>query len=301
MAVINGTNSPDNILGTLFSDVINLLDGNDYVDARNGDDFIDSGDGNDIVDAGDGDDQILGGLGNDILNGELGNDVIRGGDGDDIINGGLQDDQLFGDDGDDVFLHRGLDGWDEYFGGTGTDTIYLDTVDPVAIFGQIKIKSLNSVENIINNDTTKDVDIVVDGTVDFRDVLISGIRRIDGEVNADNITGSTGDDLIRGLDGNDVLNGWSGSDTLEGGNGDDVLFGNSGNDFLTGGAGADQFFFSQDQSIDFVTDFQDGIDILSFSNVTALSLFDFNGDAAWQYPRMTYHALTAVGTKSKTN
>lgn len=300
MAVINGTSGDDYIVPDYFngpwyySDTVYLYDGNDYVNTSSGDDFIDAGTGDDTVDAGDGDDQLFGGDGNDVLNGELGDDVIYGGDGNDIINGGLENDLLFGDAGDDVFLHEGLDGWDEYFGGTGTDTIYVQNVSPYATVGQIKITSLNSVEAIVNGDPFKDVDILVDGTINFSSTSLTNIRDIVGSAGDDNVTGSTSADVIKGGDGNDFINGWSGNDNLEGNDGNDDLFGNAGFDTLTGGVGADRFIFIQDGNVDTVTDFENGTDLLLFSGATSLSWFDYGGDTAFELNGDTYVILEGI-------
>jgi Ca2+-binding RTX toxin-like protein len=300
MAVVYGTNGNDYIVPDYlngpwyYSDTVYLYDGDDYVDTSSGDDYIEAGAGSDTVDAGDGDDQIFGGIGNDTLNGDLGNDVIYGGDGDDIINGGLQDDFLYGDAGNDVFLHTGLDGWDHYSGGTGTDTIYIQNVSSSATFGQIKISSLDSIEAIVNGDSTKDVDILVDGSIDFSGTGLTNIRDIVGSSGDDSITASTGADVVKGRDGDDFIDGWSGNDTLEGGNGNDDLFGNAGYDTLTGGAGADRFFFVQDGAVDTVTDFEDGTDLLVFAGATSLSLFDYGGHAAFELNGDTYVILEGI-------
>lgn len=202
-----------------------------------GDDYIDAGSGNDTVDAGDGDDHVV------------------GGSGDDIINGGLEDDHLYGGADSDLFLHAGNDGWDHYDGGEDplnddVDEIAVIEVSPYATFGQIKISSMVGIERISNYDTTKEVDIWVDGSFDFSDVVLTNI-----------------------------------SNTLDGG---------SGNDTLTGGSGTDQFVFFQDAGVDLVTDFEDGIDTLVFSNTTSLQLFDYNGDAALEYNGDTYVILQGV-------
>ncbi len=264
-----------------------------------------------------------------VLHG-LGNDVIYGGDGDDIIDGGLEDDLLYGGTGHDTFLHTGIDGWDSYDGGTGTDTILINQVSPWATWGQIKISFLNDVEAIVNFDTTKYVDILVDGFIDFSQTQISGIRHILGQNNDDTIIGSNDDNSIKGGDGNDslyggggddvlygedgndelfgeagddgliggagndVLNGGAGNDALLGGTGDDTLIGGTGNDVLTGGAGVDLFVFFQDQSIDTIKDFTDGEDFLIFSGATSLQLFEYNDDAALMMNGDTFSNLTMI-------
>ncbi|MGF1497823.1 MAG: DUF4347 domain-containing protein [Elainellaceae cyanobacterium] len=70
---------------------------------------------------------------------------------------------------------------------------------------------------------------------------------------------------IRGTVGDDLLQGGDGDDTLLGGQGDDLLNGGLGNDTLTGGEGADQFAIAPNSGTDTITDFEIGIDTLSFT------------------------------------
>lgn len=301
MAIINGTTGDDHIEPDYnngpwyYSDIVYLYAGNDYVDTSHGDDFIDAGSGNDTVDAGDGDDQVYGGSGADVLRGDLGNDVIHGGDGNDIIDGGLEDDMLYGDGGDDIFLHDGIAGWDSYDGGTGTDTIYVQQLNANTLWGEIKITSVNDVEQIINNDQSgKGVDVIIDGSFDLNDFFHYGIRSFKGHDGNDNIVGDAAANALFGDKGNDTINGGAGDDQIDGEDGNDYLIGNAGNDVLTGGAGADYFHFLQDAAVDTVTDFEDGVDKLVFQNVTSLQLFDFQGDAALQYNNDTFVILDGV-------
>jgi len=52
---------------------------------------------------------------------------------------------------------------------------------------------------------------------------------------------------------------------LDGGAGNDTLIGQLGNDTMTGGTGADTFVFTARSGWDTVTDYEDGIDILSIT------------------------------------
>ena len=101
----------------------------------------------------------------------------------------------------------------------------------------------------------------------------------------DAVYGWAGNDLLRGDAGNDLLLGGRGADRLYGGVGDDdlrggsendrlygdagrdFLQGDSGDDILTGGADADTFRFAPeyDNGHDVITDFEDGIDTISFA------------------------------------
>jgi Ca2+-binding RTX toxin-like protein len=82
---------------------------------------------------------------------------------------------------------------------------------------------------------------------------------------------------------NDLLAGKSGSDTISGGDGNDTLQGGHGGDVLTGGAGADVFVMASgghitasEDSVDRITDFTSGQDVLQFGRQTSLA-----GDAMW--------------------
>ncbi|MEO1190176.1 MAG: hypothetical protein AAFY02_00325 [Pseudomonadota bacterium] len=76
------------------------------------------------------------------------------------------------------------------------------------------------------------------------DISNSDIISLQGDGNANTITGATEGEFLRGRDGNDLLSGGSGDDTLVGdslgsGSGDDTLVGGSGNDALFGEESAD--------------------------------------------------------------
>lgn len=62
---------------------------------------------------------------------------------------------------------------------------------------------------------------------------------INGDNDANNLSGGTFSDDIYGGGGDDILSGNAGNDYLSGGNGDDDLYGGAGNDELDGGNGAD--------------------------------------------------------------
>lgn len=142
MAIINGTNGDDILLGTALADTIKGFAGNDTIFGGAGNDWIEGGTGNDILFGEDDDDTLLGGTGNDILRGGTGNDNLQGGsqsdtlygeDGDDVMDGGSDVDTLWGGDGNDTMyggsggasdtLH-GEDGDDTMDGGSGNDSLY---------------------------------------------------------------------------------------------------------------------------------------------------------------------------------
>lgn len=320
--LIKGGYGNDIINGSWGDDLINGGYGDDIIDAGWGDDIVKGGHGDDIITAFAGDDIIKGGEGNDTINGDSGNDTLYGGAGNDVFNedltGGMGNDMNYGGSGDDIFLHNGFnpavyipeygilrdEGWDTYGGGTGFDSIILDQVFFGVRWGEIKIKSLNNVEAITNNDDEKHVDILVQGYIDLSDTILTNIRYVNGHSGQDEIIGSAGHDHLRSKAGNDHLRGKAGNDTLDGGTGDDVIEGGSGadvlnggtgNDTLTGGNGADQFIFNADQSTDTVTDFQAGVDQLMFLGVTSFSVANnADGDAEFEINGDTYVVLTGV-------
>lgn len=89
---------------------------------------------------------------------------------------------------------------------------------------------------------------------------------INGTAGNDEIRGERGNDILNGLSGDDLLRGGKGDDVLNGGDGNDRLRGDAGNDILTGGNGSDRFIFNNRGGNDTVTDYQDEIDRLDFTN-----------------------------------
>jgi Ca2+-binding RTX toxin-like protein len=94
-----------------------------------------------------------------------------------------------------------------------------------------------------------------------------------GTKKADLIYGFRGDDILSGLGGNDVIKGGLGHDLIYGGSGadrllgewgDDFIFGGTGDDVMTGGDGADTFRFAAGAGVDRISDYQAGLDLLSF-------------------------------------
>ena len=74
LMALEGTEGPDQILGTSAAETLT---------GRGGNDQLDGGGGNDVLRAGAGDDALQGGAGNDLLDGGPGNDALDGGFGSD--------------------------------------------------------------------------------------------------------------------------------------------------------------------------------------------------------------------------
>lgn len=303
MANIYGTASGEVLTGTFSSDNIYGYGGSDTINASNGNDFISGGDGSDIVDGGDGNDQIYGGNQDDSLMGNLGNDVIYGDAGNDTLVGGLGDDQLYGGDGNDTFFVDGVTGWDAFTGGAGTDSILLQTINPYAIWGEIKISFLSGIERIANLQATP-VDILASGSLDLSAVEVDGIRKIVGSAGNDAITGtslstsSSLNDVIDGKGGNDTLAGGNGNDTLLGDAGNDRLIGGAGSDSLTGGAGIDTFVFGSNEGSDRISDFANGSEFIDISLTSAASIADLTISSSvdgWAEITIDSTVITVVG------
>ncbi len=183
--------------------------------------------GDDVVTGTAADDTFAGRDGDDQISGGDGADLITGGKGNDIINGDMGDDELRGNAGDDIV--RGGAGDDEIFGGGGAD----------ALFG---------------------------GDGDDLIVGVTGDDEIFGGEGNDNLFGRADNDTVNGGGGDDRLTGNSGDDSLLGGAGDDVMVGGGGDDSLTGGSGNDVFVFLNERGADVITDFQSGVDRISYAN-----------------------------------
>ncbi|GDZ96173.1 hypothetical protein PA905_46070 [Planktothrix agardhii CCAP 1459/11A] len=150
--------------------------------------------------------------------------------------------------------------------------IYLvgeDTADNVALeAGQLQ--GMSGLVTRQGNDSvsgSSDAEVIYAG---------KGNDSIDGGGGDDSLFGNQDQDTLIGGNGNDLIVGGGGNDLIVGGRGNDILYGNRGINTLTGGDGSDTFFLKlDDQSIDYITDYQIGSDqitskngILNFDNYT---------------------------------
>ncbi|MFT4784009.1 MAG: Ca2+-binding RTX toxin-like protein [Paracoccaceae bacterium] len=81
------------------------------------------------------------------------------------------------------------------------------------------------------------------------------------------VTGTAGADVLYGTVDEDIINGLAGNDFIYGLAGDDVIDGGAGTDRLYGGAGADEFVFAVGGGLDFIYDFEDGIDMIALDGI----------------------------------
>lgn len=273
MATINGTEGPDNLLGTPEDDEIFGFDGNDSLSGGLGRDRLFGGAGDDLLNGGSNDDFLEGGEGNDQLFGITGNDIVLGGGGNDQFLSGSGDDFMDGGSGTDLLRFSGTiagvtvdlrlsgiaqdigagQGFDtltgiEYVQGTGfDDTLIGDEADNALMSGSPLPGGTTA-----GNDT-----ISGEGGNDLIDVG-PGNHQLDGGSGSDtlalfgngSITGGTASLLLQGvaqdtghglmtITGFENLSGSFGADTLIGDAGNNLLAGNAGTDVLQGGEGHD--------------------------------------------------------------
>jgi Ca2+-binding RTX toxin-like protein len=207
-------------------------------------DEVHAGGGNDFIFGGGGDDLIFGDNGDDVLWGEAGNDTLNGGIGNDFMVGGAGADKFIGGDGFDTVSYASSSlgvTTDMVAGGTTNDALG-DT--------------FSGVEKIIGSN--------------YSDV-------VHGNTFANTLDGGQGDDWLFGHGGEDILIGGSGQDHLNGGNGADLLIGGDGIDTLTGGADPDIFAVSVFNDADHITDFEKGVDKVSFTDLKLKQPFGADG------------------------
>lgn len=256
--ILAGTETSNKLEGGLGNDAIYGGDGDDILIGGAGGDWLDAGNGSDwahfdtsdaavYVVLGDGVAERGGHAQNDVLIGVehiLGSnfdDILAGNDLGNFLSGGEGNDAIYGGNGNDLL--EGSVGGDWLDGGPGVDwALYHQSSQ--AIFVNL---SDGSVEN---------------GGDAQNDVLI-GVENILGSIHNDTIAGDGAANFLSGFYGNDILSGE---------NGDDILEGGAGTNWLTGGAGADTFCFFTAGTIDTVTDFETGTDLIQIG----LGLTAFN-------------------------
>jgi Ca2+-binding RTX toxin-like protein len=162
-------------------------------------------------------------------------DVIEGRGGADIINGKGGDDILIGGYGADTLN-----------GGAGVDTAsYEDAANGVEIDLGLMGPQIGGFGDVHKDDTLIDIE---------------------------NVTGSNLEDVLSGDDGANILTGNDGDDLISGGGGYDVINGGRGDDSLNGGSGKDEFLFAIGDGADFITDFEDALDVLIIEDLTFTDL-----------------------------
>ena len=277
---LRGGSGDDHLEGGTGADVLRGDNGNDHLDAGDGndalaghagDDNLYGGAGNDFLYGNGDNDMLWGGTGNDVLIGESGDDVLRGESGHDYLNGGDGNDALAGHDGADLLLGGG--GNDFLYGNQDSDMLWGGTGNDV-----LKGEDGNDILRGESGDDHLDGGDGSDALAGHSgaDTLIGGAGNdfLYGNGDNDALFGGTGNDVLRGESGVDQLRGEDGNDYLNAGSGNDVVDGGAGLDMLIGGDGADTFVFADGAGGDSVYDWEDGLDVLDFSGVTSVSVFD---------------------------
>jgi Ca2+-binding RTX toxin-like protein len=205
MAVINGTNGNDSLVGTSSGDSIYGMNGADTVVGNAGSDFIEVPSGQDIVN-GNADNDVIsaffvtsngtssfyGGSGNDSVNathsndflyGDLGNDTLRGNTGNDVIYGSNL--SAPATDGGDYL--SGLEGNDQLSGGYGADTLYGDgsSAGNDTLFGNAGNDSVFGGGNSDYIDGSADNDTIGGYVTTVGSTLIQGLDTLIGGAGVD--------------------------------------------------------------------------------------------------------------------
>lgn len=218
-----------------------------------------------------GNDNVLGGdLADDIVD-LVGHNNLFGGAGADTLTSGTGNDHLYGQS-----ANGGSDGGDSISSGAGSD--------------------------YINGNAGNDTISGGDGS----DRIQGGADAdsLSGDAGNDTINGNRGNDQILGGEGNDSLRGGQDNDTISGGAGADIISGDVGIDQLTGGDSVDRFVFGTGTSavgatVDTVTDFQQGSDLIALGFVPAAVLVGSGTAATIDAARIAAQALFdgAVGNQ----
>jgi Ca2+-binding RTX toxin-like protein len=237
-AVVDGTNSSDDLLGD---------DSNQLLRGFNGSDRLYGGDGNDTVVGHNNDDIAIGGSGDDYSIGGDGNDILIGVNPVKENPGYGEFDILRGDAGHDIFVLGDGDG--VYYNHQGTraeGNVDLGVIadfnaseDIIQLYGNAgdyELLTVNGRTQILyKTPGTKELIGIVNNASGLN-LNDSGFTYVD---NDSLIIGNASDNALYGGDTNQKLLGGHGNDTIKGGAGDDIVRGGTGNDILIGGKGDD--------------------------------------------------------------
>ena len=243
--VLNGSSQNDTLIGSNQNDEISGGAGDDRLSGASGADGLDGGDGIDTVDYSASTSRISVNLTTGIgLGGDAHGDSFTNIE--NIIGtNSTFTDFLTGNAGDNVIV--GLGGGDQIDGGDG-----IDTVDYSASTSRISVNLTTGIG--LGGDAQGDSFTNIENIIGTNSTL------------TDFLTGNAGDNVIAGLGGGDQINGKAGDDTL------------------IGGSGQDTFFFDAGFGEDTITDFEDDIDTLDFSNVnSAFTSANVAGDAVYTF------------------
>jgi Ca2+-binding RTX toxin-like protein len=280
MAIINGNNLNNVLLGTAVADTINGLGGADLLQGFGGNDLLNGGTGADVM---------LGGIGNDTYIVDNSGDFVF-----EDFNAGIDrvvssisfslntaarlnienltltgvaitgignalGNQIVGNNANNNL--QGLSGNDSLFGGIGNDTLLGGIGNDVLNGGA----GVDNMQGGTGNDSyfaDTNLDVVFEGVGAGIDTVISSASftlntapranvenlsltgaAVSGVGNAlgNQIVGTNAANTLQGLGGNDSLFGLGGNDFLLGGADNDVLNGGTGVDNMQGGTGNDVY------------------------------------------------------------
>jgi len=208
---------------------------------------VNGGTGVDVITGGDLGDGLFGGDNNDTLNGAYGNDFIVGGNGQDTVDAGVGDDRM------SINSQAEIVAGESYVGGTGFDTLDLETVSTLNISSltiNADVERLESSGEVFltaaqltefKTVQTGVITLTTGGAISFvGDTVFTSTFNLNAAGNSLNLNGVTNSFYtINGGAGIDVITGGENGDALIGGDNNDTLNGAGGGDTLIGGAGRD--------------------------------------------------------------
>lgn len=247
--------SVENLIGTLFDDVLRGTSVANILVGLAGNDELSGGAGVDELQGGGGDDTLIGGAGADSLSGGEGIDTadysastagvtidLEAGTGfggeaegdtlsdiEDVI-GTSAADTLIGARSANIL--SGGNGADTVMGGSGDDTL-IGGAGADSLVGGAGL----DIASYLDSATGVTIDLSSGSAAggDAQGDTLTGIEGIVGSNGADSLTGSTANDVFWGNAGADTISGGAGADYLQGDGGADLLSGGDGNDLLLGG------------------------------------------------------------------
>lgn len=253
--------------------------------------------GDDLIYSGSGDDRLYGGTGHDLLVGGDGDDTLMGGSSGDFYEGGAGADRYVFEladfaIGDTTELLRDFSVSEDIlefsgFAAQSMADIQLYDVQSIGVYGIVDNLATFYLEGVDLADLTAANFDFTEATSQIADAYeVTQYDLSDGDeqfeilgTSDDLIFAGGGYDFIDGGGGNDSLYGGDGHDLILGGDGDDIIVGGEGSDRLQGGNGADLFIFdfsdsvgSPDSVVDYITDFELGIDTVELAGFGLSSL-----------------------------
>ena len=240
-----------------------------------GDDYLGGDDSRaNVINGLEGDDYLQGASLSDTLKGGAGNDTLYGLAGSDVYLFGLGDghDIAYAWEADNVRLGAGITATDVSFSRDGNNALVI-TLNTTG-------ETLTLAEAYLTDNSLGNLEFVDDAAATIAFSSFMAELPITGTEGDDDLSGDySRANVINGMAGNDNLQGGYLNDSLNGGAGDDSLVGGYGSDTLSGGSGADTFYFYNNASL-LYSDGQDTITDADSSDTLFLHSIDANGSYA---------------------